>query len=86
LTDGALWLSLGLCGAQWCLLGVSVALMWAVGQATPRLSEARPPLRARIAAHPYLAAVLCALGVCVILVFGHYGIGYEAIDFIYGRF
>lgn len=86
LTDGALWHSLGLNTAQWCLLGVGAVLMWAVGCATPRLSDARPTLRARIAAHPYLAAVLCALGVCAILVFGRYGAGYEATDFIYGRF
>ncbi|MBO5898435.1 MAG: MBOAT family protein [Clostridia bacterium] len=86
LLDGELWLSLGLGGAEWCLLGVGVVLMWAVGHATPRLSDDRPPLRVRIAAHPYLAAVLCALAVCAVVVFGRYGIGYEATDFIYGRF
>ncbi len=86
LLDGATWHSLGLNAAEWCLLGAGALLMWAVGHATPRLSDDRPTLRARIAARPLLAAVLCALAVCAVVVLGRYGIGYEASDFIYGRF
>ena len=86
LADGALWQSLGLNVAEWCLLVVGTLLIWAVGLMTPRLADGRPTLRARIAARPYLAAVLCALAICAVVVFGRYGMGYEATDFIYGQF
>lgn len=86
LTDGTMWHSLGLNGAEWGLLIVGVLLMWAVGRMTPRLADGRPTLRSRIAVRPYLAAVLCALAVCAVVVLGRYGIGYDATDFIYGQF
>lgn len=87
LFDRSFWTALALSGAEWGLLGCGVILMWWVSRQTPRLShDGREPLRARIAARPWTCAVLCALAVCAVLIFGRYGIGYDASSFIYGQF
>lgn len=80
------WHTLGLGGAQWVLLGLGVALMWAVGHATPRAADMGERLSVRIAARPWLCATLAALMVVAVLVFGRYGADYHAADFIYGQF
>lgn len=86
LVDPALWQSLGLRGAQWCLLTLGVVLMWWVGRGGLHPSEDGRPLRARIIARPVLCGALCAIAVAAIAVFGQYGIGYDAAKFIYGQF
>lgn len=83
LLDCSFWSALGLTVGQWMLLGCGVMLMWRVSR-TANTQDA--PLRVRIAAHPWLCAMLCALGVCAVLIFGHYGMGYDASSFIYGNF
>ena len=87
LLDRTFWTALGLNGAQWALLGCGVILMWWVSRNTPRLQDGEnSTLRARFAARPWLCAALCALAVCAVLIFGHYGMGYDASSFIYGQF
>lgn len=87
LFERSFWSALGLNGAQWVLLGLGTALMWAVSRMTPRVGEAKAlPLRTRLAARPVLCAIVCALGVVAVLIFGRYGVGYDATDFIYGQF
>lgn len=86
LQDGAWWSTLGLNGAEWLMLGLGIVLMWAVGRASPRLGEDKPTLRARVAARPLLCGAVCALAITAIAVFGQYGDGYHAADFIYSRF
>ena len=46
----------------------------------------REPLRERLSRRPVLLCACLTLGVIVILLFGSYGIGYDAGDFIYGQF
>jgi D-alanyl-lipoteichoic acid acyltransferase DltB (MBOAT superfamily) len=74
--------SFGLSLPDILLLLCSVLLIWAVS----RLGAGETPLRQRIAARPILfCAVICAASV-VILLFGAYGIGYDATQFIYKQF
>ena len=74
--------SFGLSVPDLLLLGASVLLMWAVS----RIGQGEMPLRQRIAARPMLfCACVCAASV-VILLFGAYGIGYDASQFIYNQF
>ncbi len=87
LLDRSFWAALGLDCAEWGLLGCGIVLMWWVGRATPRLQDGQDgTLRARITARPWVCAVLCALGVCAVLILGRYGMGYDASSFIYGQF
>lgn len=58
-----------------------VLLMWAVS----RLGV-REPLRDRLARRPVLLCLCLCLLVTAILLFGAYGIGYDASDFIYDQF
>ncbi|MBQ8431912.1 MAG: MBOAT family protein [Clostridia bacterium] len=75
------WLDLGLSVVDWFVLGGGILLIFAVSQLGKR-----EPLRYRLVKRP---AVLC-LCICIltvlILLFGSYGIGYDASDFIYGQF
>ena len=74
--------SFGLSVQDLILLLVSVALMWAAS----RLGAGETPLRQKIAARPVLCcACLCAAAVAILL-FGAYGIGYDASQFIYNQF
>ncbi len=86
LFDAALWQTLGLNGAQWGVVALGAISMAVVGSMTPRLGERAPSLRQRIACRPLVCGALCAVAVAVLLVFGHYGIGYHANDFIYSQF
>ena len=87
LFDASLWTALGLSIAQWGLIALGVLAMWLVGRATPHVGDVHTPsLGERLARRPMLCAVVCALMVVAIVVFGRYGLGYNAMDFIYGQF
>ncbi len=82
---GELWrgglTSFGLSVADYAVLVCGVAVLAAVSK-----FGKKEPLRHRLAARPVLmTGVLCAL-VLSILVFGAYGIGYDASQFIYNQF
>lgn len=73
--------SFGLTLADWVVILGGVLVVWAVS----RLGKDKP-VRERLAERPVLlCAALCALTV-VILLFGAYGIGYDASQFIYNQF
>ena len=73
--------SFGLSVADWGVILCGVLLTWQVS----RLGKDKP-VRERLAERPVLlCAALCALTV-VILLFGAYGIGYDASQFIYNQF
>jgi hypothetical protein len=69
---------LGLSAADWgaVILGTVILLMPGLFP-VKKWFESRPPV---------LRSVLTAAAVLVILVFGAFGIGYDASDFIYGQF
>jgi hypothetical protein len=73
--------SFGLSWADWGVILGGVLIIWIVS----RLGKDKP-VRERLAERPVLlCAALCALTV-VILLFGAYGIGYDASQFIYNQF
>lgn len=75
------WSSFGLSVADYAVLIGGVAVLAVVS----RLGK-REPVRRRLAARPVLmTAVLCTLVLCILL-FGAYGIGYDASQFIYNQF
>lgn len=87
LLDASLWRSLGLSLPQWIPVALGVTAMWLVGCATPRVGDkADHPISRYLLRRPLLYATVCALLVAAIAVFGYYGTGYDAMDFIYGRF
>jgi D-alanyl-lipoteichoic acid acyltransferase DltB (MBOAT superfamily) len=87
LFDASLWRSLGLTLPQWVLIALGVVAMWLIGRATPRLDDKNNiSVGDRLLHRPLLLAVVCALMVTWIAVFGHYGMGFDAMDFIYGQF
>lgn len=86
LFDASLWSSLGLSLPEWILVALGVIAMWLAGRATGRVGEASPSLGDGFLRKPWLFALICALMVTGIAVFGHYGLGYHVMDFIYGRF
>lgn len=74
--------ALGLSGADWVLAAAGVTLMFAVS-----LLGIRGSLRDRLANKPYvLRFALCYGLVLAVLIFGAYGMGYDAGQFIYNRF
>lgn len=87
LLDGVLWTSLNMNVAQWGLIALGVLLMWAVSRRTPRVGDTNgTSLGERLVRRPLLCAIVCALMVVAIVVFGRYGLGYDAMDFIYGQY
>lgn len=80
LFNGAM-LELGLGGADWFLLILASAVMFAVS-----LWGIREPVRAKLDRHPVAEASAVALVFLVIMVFGAYGIGFDANQFIYNQF
>ena len=72
--------SLGLTLGDWIVLGLAVVLLWL---ADGKMSALRS--RFRSFAPAARLAVICVLGLLV-LVFGMYGIGFTASEFIYSRF
>lgn len=75
------WLLLGLEAREWCVLVCGVLVMFVVSQLAKRI-----PLRDRLCDRPVLLSLTLTVLVVVILLFGSYGIGYQAGDFIYGQF
>ena len=85
--DGALWSALGMNMAQWVLVALGVLVMWAVSRLTPRLGDdSLTSLGEGLIRRSMLCAIVCALMIVVIVVFGRYGLGYDAMDFIYGQY
>lgn len=74
-------LRLGLDIRQWCVLLGGILVLFAVSQVTKRVD-----LRGELVRRPVLLSAVLTAAVAVILVFGSYGIGYNAGDFIYGQF
>ena len=80
LADGSM-LTLGLSAADYIVLAVGSAVIFIVSL----LGEKRP-IRERMEEKPVLRTALTAALVIVILLFGIYGIGYDASQFIYNQF
>ena len=80
LFNGAV-LELGLGGADWILLLLATALMFGVS-----LCGIREPVRAKLDRHPIGEAIAVAVVFLIIMVFGAYGIGFDANQFIYNQF
>ena len=80
LWNGAV-LELGLGRADWILLLVATAIMFAVS-----LWGVREPVRDKLDRHPAMEAAAVALVFLCIMVFGAYGVGFDASQFIYNQF
>ncbi|MBQ7320806.1 MAG: MBOAT family protein [Clostridia bacterium] len=80
LFNGAV-LDLGLGRADWILLLIATAVMFAVS-----LWGIREPVRAKLDRHPTAEASAVALVFLLIMIFGAYGIGFDASQFIYNQF
>lgn len=86
LTNGAVIRNLSLSPAVWVMLGLSVLLIFAVCRADKAAQTAgRAPLADRLSERPVRWAMVCGGLVLVVLLFGSYGIGFDASDFIYGQ-
>ena len=97
--DAAFWSSLGLSLGQWGVIAMGVLLMYLLGRVTrgkqgnapskwgqvsaPAWGEA---FRARLCGRPMMLAVVLALLLSAVLIFGRYGYGYDATQFIYNQF
>ncbi len=69
------------------LIVVSVVLMTWISRVTPRVGERDTiPWQARLAVRPYLCATVAALLLAAVLIFGNYGLGFDAMEFIYGQY
>ena len=75
------FLQLGLAVGDWCVLAVGVLITFTVS----RLGKTQC-LRERIAKRPVLYCAVMTFGAVAILIFGTYGVGYDASNFIYGQF
>lgn len=73
---------LGLAWADWGGILCGVALMWLVSL----WGTSGAPLRERLARRPVLLCAVVCIGTVAILLFGAYGIGYDASQFIYNQF
>lgn len=73
--------SLGLQWNEWCVLLCSIVILFTVAKWTKRHD-----LRSDIVQKPILWCAISCLLVTVILIFGAYGIGYDASQFIYTQF
>ena len=80
LFDGSL-LQLGLGGRDWILLLAATAVMFGIS-----LWGVRRPVRERLWEHRNVGAVLTVAMLVAVLVFGAYGIGFDANQFIYNQF
>lgn len=81
LWDGSL-LKLGMSAADYVVLAVGTVVLLAVS-----LLQRSGSVRDKIAARPYPVRAVLWIGLFVsVLVFGAYGIGYDASQFIYNRF
>lgn len=73
--------SFGLTVAEWCVIGCGVVLMYLAS----RLGQDKP-VREKLSRRPMLLCACICLLVLAILVFGAYGIGFDASAFIYDQF
>ena len=78
LFDGGLG-TLGVSTASFCVIGVGILVMFAVS----KLGKDRP-LREKLWEKPWVGSFALAALVFAIMVFGTYGLGYDASAFIYG--
>ncbi len=78
LFDGSMT-SLGVSAASFCVISVGILIMFGVSQ----LGKDRP-LREKLWDRPWLGSLALAALVFLVLVFGTYGLGYDASAFIYG--
>lgn len=78
LFDGRLF-SLGVSATSFAVIGVGILVMWGVSQ----LSKDRP-LREKLWEKPWLGNIALAALIFAVIVFGTYGLGYDASAFIYG--
>ena len=78
LFDGGLT-SLGVSATSFGVIGVGILIMWGVSQ----LGKDRP-LREKLWEKPWLGNLALAALIFAIMVFGTYGLGYDASAFIYG--
>ena len=99
LYDANFWQSLGLSTGEWLLVAIGVVLMYLLGKLTQNGQASAAgkwvrgiapawgaQLRLRLCRRPLLLAVILALMVSAILIFGRYGYGYDATQFIYNQF
>ena len=71
--------TLGVSTASFCVIGVGIVCMWGVSQLGKKRS-----VREQLWEKPWLGSLALALVVFAVLVFGTYGLGYDASAFIYG--
>ena len=77
---------LGLSIPVWIFLGFSAILFWTIGRQGKKDSPAGFCVAERLASRPVLLWSVCAVLVAATLIFGNYGFGFDAADFIYGQF
>ncbi|MBQ7337626.1 MAG: MBOAT family protein [Clostridia bacterium] len=94
------WTSLGLGVPQWMLLLLGIIMMYLLGRATRSEMAASAAKwasgsecaiwgatwRQRLCERPIRMAVILAFMLAVVLIFGRYGYGYDASQFIYNQF
>jgi len=78
---GSGMMSLGLTLADWIILAGGVLTVAVVSRLTMRMD-----IRERLYDRPVLSWVLCGGLLLAILLFGAYGVGYDASQFIYNQF
>ena len=85
LLDGSVMDKLGLTLPVWVLVGLATVLIFFVSRAGCAAGK-DIPVADRLSRRPVLWT-LAALGLAVtVIIFGSYGIGFDAGDFIYGQF
>lgn len=72
---------LGLSLPTWLMLGAATLIVFFVSRA----GKAKP-VADRVSARPAVWGLLCTALILAVLLFGSYGIGFDASDFIYGQF
>ena len=80
LWDGS-FLELGIGMGDWLVAAAGAGAMLACS-----LLGRREPVRERLTRHPHLAWGGCVLLIWLTLIFGVYGIGFDAAQFIYNQF
>ncbi len=74
-------LSFGLSLAQWCVLLAGILIICVASS----LGKDEP-VRRRLVKHPVLLGFVLCIGILTVLIFGTYGIEFDASDFIYTQF
>ena len=93
------WSSFGLTLGEWTVVAMGVIFMYLLGKLTQSDAAGIPSkwgtknspawgeaLRARLCRRPMWLAVVMALMLAAVLIFGRYGYGYDATQFIYNQF